>query len=87
MTTYMLVYTIRNIQNEVRKKKKISSKRSKNGKIRGKKLIEKKGKVSCNFNFTMSYRYDILIKTTLCTAVFYTVQTEQAGDFLGPGRK
>ena len=35
-------------------------------------------KVSCNFNFTMSYRYDILIKTTLCTAVFYTVQTEQA---------
>ena len=44
-------------------------------------------KVSCNFNFTMSYRYDILIKTTLCTAVFYTVQTEQAGDFLGPGRK
>lgn len=43
--------------------------------------------VSCNFNFTMSYRYDILIKTTLCTAVFYTVQTEQAGDFLGPGRK
>lgn len=37
LTTYMLVYTIRNIQNEVRKKKKISSKRSKNGKIRGKK--------------------------------------------------
>jgi len=37
MTTYMLVYTIRNIQNEVRKKKRISSKRSKNGKIRGKK--------------------------------------------------
>lgn len=37
MTTYMLVYTIRNIQNEVRKKKKISAKRSKNGKIRGKK--------------------------------------------------
>ena len=35
----------------------------------------------------MSYRYDILSKTTLCTAVFYTVQTEQAGDFLGPGRK
>lgn len=34
----------------------------------------------------MSYRYDILSKTTLCTAVFYTVQTEQAGDFLGPGR-
>ena len=30
---------------------------------------------------------DILSKTTLCTAVFYTVQTEQAGDFLGPGRK
>ena len=49
--------------------------------------IEKKGKVSCNFTFTMSYRYDILSKTTLCTAVFYTVQTEQAGDFLGPGRK
>ena len=44
-------------------------------------------KVSRNFNFTMSYRYDILSKTTLCTAVFYTVQTEQAGDFLGPGRK
>ena len=37
MTTYMLAYTIRNIQNEVRKKKKISSKPSKNGKIRGKK--------------------------------------------------
>ena len=52
-----------------------------------KKIIEKKGKVSRNFNFTMSYRYDILSKTTLCTAVFYTVQTEQAGDFLGPGRK
>lgn len=50
-------------------------------------LTTPKGKVSCNFNFTMSYRYDILIKTTLCTAVFYTVQTEQAGDFLGPGRK
>lgn len=50
-------------------------------------LTTPKGKVSYNFNFTMSYRYDILIKTTLCTAVFYTVQTEQAGDFLGPGRK
>lgn len=50
-------------------------------------LTTKVLKVSCNFNFTMSYRYDILIKTTLCTAVFYTVQTEQAGDFLGPGRK
>lgn len=87
MTTYMLAYTIRNIQNEVRKKKKISSKRSKNRRIKGKKIIEKKGKVSCNFTFTMSYRYDILSKTTLCTAVFYTVQTEQAGDFLGPGRK
>ncbi len=37
MTTYMLVYTIRNIQNEVRKKKKIPSKRSKNGKIKVKK--------------------------------------------------
>lgn len=37
MTTYMLVYTIRNIQNEVRKKKKISSKRSKNRRIKGKK--------------------------------------------------
>lgn len=52
MTTYMLAYTIRNIQNEVRKKKKISSKRSKNRRIKGKKIIEKKGKVSCNFNFT-----------------------------------
>lgn len=50
-------------------------------------LTTPKGKVSCNFTFTMSYRYDILSKTTLCTAVFYTVQTEQAGDFLGPGRK
>ena len=57
------------------------------GKLEVKKLIEIKGKVSCNFNFTMLYRYDILSKTTLCTAVFYTVQTEQAGDFLGPGRK
>lgn len=37
MTTYMLADTIRNIQNGVRKKKKKSSKRSKNGKIRGKK--------------------------------------------------
>jgi len=37
MTTYMLADTIRNIQNGVRKKKKNSSKRSKNGKIRGKK--------------------------------------------------
>lgn len=37
LTTYMLADTIRNIQNEVRKKKKISSKRSKNGKIKVKK--------------------------------------------------
>ena len=37
MTTYMLAYTIRNIQNEVRKKKKKSSKRSKNRRIKGKK--------------------------------------------------
>ena len=37
MTTYMLAYTIRNIQNEVRKKKKNSSKRSKNRRIKGKK--------------------------------------------------
>ena len=49
--------------------------------------MRKKGKVSRNFSFTTAYRYDILSKTTLCTAVFYTVQTEQAGDFLGPGRK
>ena len=37
LTTYMLADTIRNIQNEVRKKKKISSKRIKNGKIKGEK--------------------------------------------------
>ena len=37
LTTYMLADTIRNIQNEVRKKKKISSKRSKNGKIKDEK--------------------------------------------------
>ena len=44
-------------------------------------LTTPQGKVSRNFNFTMSYRYDILSKTTLCTAVFYTVQTEQAMPF------
>ena len=44
-------------------------------------------KVSRNFSFTMEYRYGIVSKTTLCTAVFNTVQTEQAGSFLGPGRK
>lgn len=37
LTTYMLADTIRNIQNGVKKKKKNSSKRSKNGEIKDEK--------------------------------------------------
>lgn len=49
--------------------------------------MRKKAKLVATLTLQCHIDMIILIKTTLCTAVFYTVQTEQAGDFLGPGRK